>query len=769
MLRLRCVVAIVLFSLCGNAVALRLQFVVRHGGETVTGAQVCMFPAPGLGGDDPIPKYFASNEIRCLPADEILTVPEGNWAYFATAGKYVSAGAIAGVSGDQRVSIDVVDSVPLDVSNVIPTLPKGAFLVLYFVRPATSLPVRSGETSVRIPARAPWLPVISNGTQIIGIGSLHKGGDTPEVLTADEFRKSSTRDVVTSIRWPKEGNRDSIRKNPPPRVRLRLPAGDELRPLVESGSTYSDGIIVFKDIPSNAGSVSIESGGDMWETRAVKVSMTGGNVVNAPPLDESPAGAVELALTIDSRLATAPATPSCGTSARDAEKNEIAITVSRCSDLTAGMTSGELANAGHCSTVASRDVIPADAVKPVTLGTLGPGLYRLGIKAPRLRPVYSVITVEAGRRLFVERQLTYVTVFGTVRRGADPVAAKIDFGVGETVSAAASGSYAAMLNEAPNQHVVTVTPCDGSDAFRFVPEQPIVAGSTFDIDIPRNAVHLSLHDSMSHQPVAGAKTLLRINFSVDGKAFPLSKGGPVSGADGVAVIPTVPARRSMTACASHEDYERACSQAFELDTSETKDIPLELRKLAKAAGRIVSPHSLDGALLFWSTAEGRVTEMDVVNADGTFKYDAPHTQAEHVVLTGPSHPLTVLPAALPDDSGVVQITVPGAAARTVTVSTSDTVDKDALLGVAVGDLVVPDAAFARHQAFRNTYPFVVDHGPAVIRDVLATGAVRVTHGPGADRLPPRQAALWAACERPEWRATCISMLVPVSGAVSFDH
>ena len=69
MLRLHTILSAASISLFAfQAAAVRLDFEVLHAGAPVGSAEICAYKSPGLGGNDPVSKYFADNDVHCLPA-----------------------------------------------------------------------------------------------------------------------------------------------------------------------------------------------------------------------------------------------------------------------------------------------------------------------------------------------------------------------------------------------------------------------------------------------------------------------------------------------------------------------------------------------------------------------------------------------------------------------------------------------------------------------------------------------------------------------------
>jgi hypothetical protein len=65
----------------GSVRAERYQFFLQHPSATLEDGVVCFFH--GESGSF-ASQYFVSNEIRCVPSGELITIPPGGWNVYAT-------------------------------------------------------------------------------------------------------------------------------------------------------------------------------------------------------------------------------------------------------------------------------------------------------------------------------------------------------------------------------------------------------------------------------------------------------------------------------------------------------------------------------------------------------------------------------------------------------------------------------------------------------------------------------------------------------------
>lgn len=760
------------------AAAMRLRFDVRYGEQKIDGAEICVFPSPGVGEDDPVPKYFASDDVRCLPADRVLAFPAGKWSYVTRVGeRYVSYGASmdivrgAAEAGYKEIGVEVVDAVQVDFANVIASIPNGQFLVVYFpstrLRLATSAPLPRGSTSMTIPLGVPWIPLLSDGTSVTRVGRLHRSTTQPEVVGAGELApRDGVVDVVAWFRWNQDG-RDYAINNPPPTLRL-MSGGIEQQAIAGVGSSYSDGLVIFKNVPRTAARLSV--GGELWEPseRALAAPAAGAQTVMVPALPANPAGAVELQLSFDRRLLGS------NPNARTCDRNDLAkaaeslvsIELSRCAQLLPDMTPGELQQLGGCEAASVHSIDPEAAAKAIMFPGLSAGRYRIAITLPRLPPKYTSVHVAAGRRTELPFELRYADIYGHVTRGGKPLAARLLFAGGSAVSDRQTGEYAAVLSASPERRLVTVTPCAGSWRYVLLPESPVVAGAVFDVDVPDDRIDVTVANASTGSAIVDAKTSAVANIGSEEAPVTVRTANVATGEDGRATLEPLPVDRDLQICARHDDYRERCVDVPKLDGGEHREVRLELQRIAKLDGKVSSPFSVHNLLLMWVTPDGRVTEVDAVHDDGSFRYGTAHAAPEHVVLVSASHPLTALPIPAREDG--LKIAVPSGPLRAIRITLSPrTPAANALVGLRIGGMPIPYEAFSRHQVMRGLDQEVRNRGPLVVPDVLATDVVTVQRGPDPDQLPRGVNTIEDACMRPEYRPLCSSLLVGAEGGVTF--
>src|SRR5687768_15373025 len=59
----------------------RTEYFTTFEGQRLSGSEVCFFQAESDGVFSR--RYFASPDVRCLPADDVIDLPTGTWNYFA--------------------------------------------------------------------------------------------------------------------------------------------------------------------------------------------------------------------------------------------------------------------------------------------------------------------------------------------------------------------------------------------------------------------------------------------------------------------------------------------------------------------------------------------------------------------------------------------------------------------------------------------------------------------------------------------------------------
>jgi hypothetical protein len=136
-------------------------------------------------------------------------------------------------------------------------------------------------------------------------------------------------------------------------------------------------------------------------------------------------------------------------------------------------------------------------------------------------------------------------------------------------------------------------------------------------------------------------------------------------------------------------------------------------------------------MLFWFSPDGAENERADVAPDGTFYYEQPHLRGETMTLMSVSHPLWITGASSADRGKILNVAFPDRApVRAADVLIPNYSDRMVtLIGVAIGGLRVPTAAFMQHMALRGLDPLVHGAGPLHVPDLAEAGPIDFLRGP----------------------------------------
>jgi hypothetical protein len=126
-----------------------------------------------------------------------------------------------------------------------------------------------------------------------------------------------------------------------------------------------------------------------------------------------------------------------------------------------------------------------------------------------------------------------------------------------------------------------------------------------------------------------------------------------------------------------------------------------------------------------------------VKEDGSFRFNREHRPEEVLVVVSINRPLYMQrqPMMLTADS--LDIPIPAAPVRHFEVETSEaTAQTDAIVTIAIGDLVVPYPAFSQHLALHGSMLVLRNRGPLLIPDILETAPISVLLGPPPSAVAP---------------------------------
>ncbi len=765
MKRLTCAVVLACVIIVPRTTAsVRLRFTGEYRGQQASGLTVCFYP--GKFTTSIIDQNFASGDVRCLSAESILEIPPGYWAMYGTVdGKLISAmtTGIMATEGDayEKPTLVLVEG----VSARLPVLQPGARLVLYFPRTsehaALTLPVLAAAAETLIPLARPFVAItVRDGRleAVSGLQSITTPGEEVQHprLLHDRF------DLVVTPAIDLHSARSILAAGVEsrPHVVLRVD-GREVTPDVALADVHAPDLVLFNDVPRIAGaSYELIVGGNRWTRTEVPFEPPRGPIL---VFDGTPATAPE------SQISVRPIPSSIfewrRACADGAPQPPLDVVLSDCTRGTPPAASILHVDRTQCMAVARRRVTVDEPA--LTLDGLVPGTYLLSVASAA--DVVSETLVTLGLAMSVE-----VDPFEDRRRlltgrvqdeDGSPVSAELRLSSIRAATAPETGEYAVPLSAAVSERtrIVVVRRCDAPHRETLVIlDESAGSFGRWDITVPSHAVRLTVRDSSTDKPVAGATTavVLRVPRTEDGRARVAEDRhpGPTTDERGEVEVPSVQASLAYDVCASHPDFETQC-----LAFTKTPDVKNELRLRPRQVrkGRILAAGRIEAGRLAW-VRDGFVTEATSVAPNGEFRSAITHAAGERLVFVSRSHPLFVLP--LPADDG--SVTLPAVGAMNFKVrDLGATRNRDALLALQVDGTLIPRDLFAFHQAMRGSQSVLVHGGPLPVTDIGAVGPIVVIKGP-----PPDAPALSALAGRdlfalPEYRTSLSAIRVLTSEVV----
>jgi hypothetical protein len=717
-----------------SASAYRAEYFIRANGERLAGSEICFFAAHE--GHDPQSYYFASSEVRCLPATEVIDLPAGRWHFF---GRHASGW----ISADDRsmsydgpalpeqlykaIDVELQPSARVDFGPLIDTLGAGEHFAIYIPntdvldRPAAVLPLPLNASLLDVPANKPILPVRVRDGRLVEIGRNLQVPDG-ESRRVERLGPSPGRvDIVAWIDLDDDGLGAHSERLSPPIVTLTDADGVIQQPLfaMSDGRSVRLSLVVFKDVLPGAAHIVLD--GDVWKKASLEMNVARearfrfGEV----PLIATPAAGVAIAWSVPADGQAASTTrKSCNDTGFAASPVTPTIRLLRCPNLQPGVSASG-ADLRAWQVVDGRKASTADRQGVARFTGLDPGVYLVELRFGGFPVARQTIEASRGTRSEQTLRIDALRVFGTVSHEGHPVEAEIRFATGRTFSDTA-GRYEAVVAGAPGTEPVTVIPCTGLGKYVAIPETSIAVNSAYDIVLPENGLRIRTVDTAG-RPIEAAEVGVVLVRSMDG--FEFSGGDYRTDADGKVTLKALAPRAELRACAVAPAHVWACSDPLRLGENEQRDLTLTLRSSGSTRGKLTGP-TLVGGWLSYVSQDGIITESAPVGEDGSFELKTMHAAGEHVVITSANQPLIVLrpPAQMPDQP--LDIAVPGGRRRSFRVATVAPTPAH-FFTLQVGGLRVPLDSLTAHLARRGLSPSVQDRGPAVVADVLQTGPIEV--------------------------------------------
>ncbi|HUP64434.1 MAG TPA: hypothetical protein VM557_04045 [Thermoanaerobaculia bacterium] len=713
--------------LATSAFGSRVEFVTKVEGERIQGSEVCFFPGIST---NQLLRDFSSGDVRCLAADQVIELPSGGWTFFARHEKGLISNAPGHVTTvDSRDAVQRVD-VPLFPAETVKRsgipgaeLKAGERLVVFFPHteetPSYGRPVLPGSEEIKVPAGADWYLVrLSVG------GPVWLSERTPHRVRAEG--RTGLFDVLVAL---------DLRKgvSDPPVVHLLMPDGTRVAPVRQPLHTLPPDLVIFKNVPRRKGTYEVEVAPAGWTSEPIRFQVPAGDLFVWPGRSTTVG---ELRIEVpDHILLRAVAPEECLQGPPNRKVSIAGSSRTMTDDALAAVLS--CPPSGECTVVAG---VPLQA--PTTSLTIPEGEWTLNVTLPyRLRPWTERVVVKAGEITVSQLVATLPTMRGMVIRDGIPVVARVEFPGGVALSDH-SGIFTATLNSYEKFALapVEVHRCDEDEDYVLFPDDDDLEARWLNLDLSDSAIHVDVTDASNDEPVAGART--RMLGPIGDPERPRArydKDGPTTDDKGIAVFENIQPPDDSEICATHPEFDRACSEVGPGDRA----VSIAMKRLPSVRGRIMTSVPVKaGGLFLVSPGVAMLTGHSGVEADGSFVLRRTPEPTDYAVFFSATHPLFVF---IPADYANLEIPFPAIPSRTLHVSSTT----PGPLTLSIGGRLVPKSAFDRHQNFRGHLPYAGD-APLLVPDILPTAPVLVHRGPAVSPPGLRPGDIFLM---PEWVRT----------------
>lgn len=434
--------------------------------------EVCRFRANDA--ENPFRRWLHSQEVTCVAAGTPLDFPSGLWNVFVRGAKTISTTPLL-VDGDAWMP--PIDPPLPEGAFVIPRLPEGRAGVIYVPRRGSAFPVDGAR--VIVPADEPlWLFVVEKSAPVavIPIAPLAAGSER-EV----DARGAGTPAIVGWLHVPDADRKEltSVNGVASPILRAGSREGDPLpAPALLHGAFFR--IAGAADASTE---VRVEGKGWLPDRRMVKGNP--GLTVAASPLLVRGTGTLTVHWNTQDDLVALDR--SIGSCEDEEEAPRVVITISKCASLRAVGRDSE-----ECTVIREQPV--EGFFGSFTFEDIVPGVYRGAMRYGKLPPATGGTTVAPLRIADLRIFASYLTGYGSVTRGGEPLGEKvaIHFPNGIGFAPADSEEYQAVLQPpgVEPEAQIRVEACDGSPRAVVLAEDRPRRMTRFNIDIPANELEV---------------------------------------------------------------------------------------------------------------------------------------------------------------------------------------------------------------------------------------------------------------------------------------
>lgn len=285
--------------------AYRIEFLVTLDGVRVPEAEVCLFQATSA--TNPWGHFLEGNALHCLPADDVIEIPQGRWNFFARhrsgfvgAGRSLLTHEGRPISAYKQVQIELARGGTLDFAKARAALRPGEWMAVYIESEETLsnvLPLEDGADRMFVPPGVRLVPLVVRDRHPVRVGdplTVREGEQRAVVFGPPS---ANTSDVISWIRLDEAMLRAFEKTAALPPFRVTLTRGGRTLRTVEiaAGAEHADlRLLVFRSVP--AGEVRLSLLGPLWEHAELDLQVAGnrGVVATDEPLSATPAAAVRI-------------------------------------------------------------------------------------------------------------------------------------------------------------------------------------------------------------------------------------------------------------------------------------------------------------------------------------------------------------------------------------------------------------------------------------------------------------------------------------------
>jgi hypothetical protein len=750
---------LVVFVLAATAVAAETR-VTLSGVEG--SAEVCRFRAGDR--EKPIERWLSAQTMTCVPSDAALTFPAGLWNVFARSRGAVSIDPVLIDGAAPPANLDIA-LVP--AATAVLQLPPETTGVLYAPKHVIAFP--ASERTIVPAGEELWLIVIAKGAPVavVPISAIAAG--------AERVVDARSSDAPAVLGWMHVSDRDreavrTARGVQLPHIGITIGGKEIVAASLPGPDSLNGAFVLFRGVSAGAADFRLDGRGWLPYRRAVRIVQQSVTLMREPI-------AARASATVIVNWSTEGDLPalerSLGSCEPPKEVPRLELIISSCPEPKPGRS----LDPETCGIVHKETLRSELRFGTVRLEEVPPGMYRAELRFGRLPPVDAMSDVPPLQQRPFPLQAQYFEVYGSLTRGGEPLRddARIEFPHdGVEFALRETGEYRGVVKDgfAVDAKIDIVT-CSGKRSFVLAEQGlDVWQKKRFDIDIPDNALTVTVVDTFTQMPLPAA----RLTYVVMSKRKPphpvlTRDAGQSEGDDpgkrvaGQFVIKEMPPDRELRLTVSCTGYKKKEIDPFSMTKSDKKTIDVALVPLGGSEAKIVSARPFEAGTIFWFSSAGVETERADLAPDGTFHFERTHYRDETMTVVSLSHPLWILRAPAVEKATPLQVRFPDSApqrdaevaienmsARVVT-----------LIGVAIGNLRVPQPALAHHLALRDTSPLLRGGGPLLIPALAETAPIDILRGLSVFPRPPQVIDVTR-----NFAPVATQRLQPGSAAVTFD-